>query len=87
MPAHGFAPGPFRSIIAACLLLPGHSARATRTAITALHAHRCALAINAVLRALADGGHDTVLTAISCLAGRADRRQACSRCSACCTYR
>ncbi len=72
MPARGFAPGPFRSIIAACLLLPGHPGRATRTAITALHAHRSALATGAVLRALADGGHDAVLTAISCLAGYLD---------------
>jgi DNA-binding transcriptional ArsR family regulator len=72
MPARGFAPGPFRSTIAACLLLPGHPARGTRTAITTLHAYRSALAIGAVLRALADGGHDTVLTAISCLAGYLD---------------
>ena len=72
MPARGFAPGPFRSTIAACLLLPGQPGRATRTAITALHAYRSALATGAVLRALADGGHDTVLTAISCLAGYLD---------------
>ena len=72
MPARGFAPGPFRSTIAACLLLPGHPGRATGTAITALHAYRGALATGAVLRALADGGHDTVLTAISCLAGYLD---------------
>ena len=69
MPARGFASGPFRSTIAACLLLPG---RGTRTAITALHAYRSALATGAVLRALAGGGHDTVLTAISCLAGYLD---------------
>ena len=69
MPARGFAPGPFRSAIAACLLLPGQPGRAISTAITALHAYRSALAIGAVLRALARGGHDTVLTAISCLAG------------------
>ena len=72
MPARGFAPGPFRSTIAACLLMPGHPGRATGTAITALHAYRSALATGAVLRALADGGHDTVLTAISCLAGYLD---------------
>ena len=72
MPACGFAPGPFRSAIAACLLLPGHPGRAISTAITALHAYRSALAVGAVLRALADGGHDTVLTAISCLAGYLD---------------
>ena len=72
MPARGFAPGPFRSAIAACLLLPGHPGRATSTAITALHAYRSALAVGAVLRALAGGGHDTVLTAISCLAGYLD---------------
>ena len=72
MPAHGFAPGPFRSAIAACLLLPGHPGRGIRTAVTALHAYRSALAVGAVLRALAGGGHDTVLTAISCLAGYLD---------------
>jgi hypothetical protein len=72
MPARGFAPGPFRSAIAACLLLPGHPGRAISTAITALHAHRSALAIGAMPRALAGGGHDTVLTAISCLASYLD---------------
>ena len=72
MPARGFAAGPFRSTIAACLLLPGHPGRATGTAITGLHGYRSALATGAVLRALADGGHDTVLTAISCLAGYLD---------------
>jgi DNA-binding transcriptional ArsR family regulator len=72
MPARGFAAGPFRSIIAACLLLPGHPGRTTRTAITALHAYRSALAIGTQLRALAGSGHDTVLTAITCLAGYLD---------------
>jgi hypothetical protein len=72
MPARGFAAGPFRGAIAACLLLPGHPGRAIRTALTGLHAHRSALAVGAVLRALADGGHDGVLTAISCLAGYLD---------------
>ena len=72
MPARGFAPGPFRSAIAACLLLPGHPGRAISTAITALHAYRSTLAIGTVLRALARGGHDSVLTAISCLAGYLD---------------
>jgi DNA-binding transcriptional ArsR family regulator len=72
MPARGFAPGPFRSAIAACLLLPGHPGRAFSTAITGLHAYRSAAATGAVLRALAGGGHDAVLTAISCLAGYLD---------------
>jgi len=72
MPARGFAPGPFRSAIGACLLLPGHPGRAISTAITALHAYRSAQATGTVLRALAAGGHDTVLTAISCLAGYLD---------------
>ena len=72
MPAHGFAPGPFRATIAACLLLPGHPSRAIGTAITVLHAHRSALAAGTVLRALAGGGHDGVLTAVSCLAGYLD---------------
>ena len=73
MPARGFAAGPFRSTIAACLLLPGHPGRATRTAITALHGYRSALATGTVLRALADGGHDTVLTADQ-LPGRLPRQ-------------
>jgi DNA-binding transcriptional ArsR family regulator len=72
MPARGFAAGPFRATIAACLLLPGHPSRAIGTALTAMHAHRSALAVGAVLRALAVGGHDGVLTAISCLAGYLD---------------
>jgi DNA-binding transcriptional ArsR family regulator len=72
MPARGFAPGPFRSTIAACLLLPGHPGRATSTAITALHGYRSALATGTVLRALTDAGHHTVLTAVSCLAGYLD---------------
>ena len=53
MPGRGFAPGPFRSTMAACLLLPGQPGRTTRTAITGLHAYRSALAIGAMLRALA----------------------------------
>jgi DNA-binding transcriptional ArsR family regulator len=69
IPVHGFAPGPFRSAIAACMLLPG---RPASTANTALHAYRSTQATGAVLRALAGGGHDTVLTAISCLAGYLD---------------
>jgi len=72
MPARGFAPGPFRSAIAACLLLPGQPGRTISTAITALHAYRSALVVGTVLRALASGGHGTVLTAISCLAGYLD---------------
>ena len=72
MPARGFAAGPFRSVIAACLLLPGNPARATSTAITALHAHCSTLAVGTVLRALASGGHDAVLTAACCLAGYLD---------------
>jgi DNA-binding transcriptional ArsR family regulator len=71
-PPEGFLPGPFRSTIAACLLLPGHPARATSKAITAVHAYRSILAINAVLRTLAGNGHDDVITAISCLAGYLD---------------
>jgi hypothetical protein len=51
------------------LVFPG---RGTRTAITGLHAHRSALATGAMLRALAGSGHDTVLTAISCLADYLD---------------
>jgi len=71
-PAEGLLPGPFRSTIAACLLLPGHPARATSKAITRLHAYRSGFAIGAVLRTLAENGHDDVLTAISCVAGYLD---------------
>jgi hypothetical protein len=70
-PAEGLLPGPFRSAIAACLLMPGHPASGAGEAITTLHAYRSVFAINAVLRALADG-HGDVLTAISCLADYLD---------------
>jgi hypothetical protein len=72
-PAQGLLPGRFRSTLAACLLLPGNPARAIREVITRLHAYRSSFAINAALRALAEGGHDTVLTAISCLAEYLDK--------------
>jgi len=71
-PAEGLLPGPLRSTLAACLLLPGHPGRATSAAITRLHAHRSAFAIRAALRTLTEGGHDAVLTAVSCLAGYLD---------------
>lgn len=71
-PAAGLLPGPFRSTLAACLLLPGHPDRATGKAITALHAYRSVLAINAALRTLAEDGHDIVLTALTRLAGYLD---------------
>jgi hypothetical protein len=70
-PPEGLLPGPFRSALAACLLLPGNPAPATGKAITALHAYRSVFAVNAVLRALA-GQHDSVLTAVACLAGYLD---------------
>jgi len=70
-PPEGLLPGPFRSALAACLLLPGNPAPATRKAITALHVYRSAFAVNAVLRALA-GHHDSVLTAVASLAGYLD---------------
>jgi hypothetical protein len=71
-PARGVLPAPFRSTIAACLLLPGQPAIATSKAITALHAYRGGSSVSAVLRTLTDGGNDTVITAISCLAGYLD---------------
>lgn len=70
-PAEGLLPGPFRSTLAACLLLPGHPARAIGEVITSLHSYR-SIVINAALRTLAEGGHGTVLTAIRCLAGYLD---------------
>ena len=72
MPARGFAPGPFRSAIAACLLLPGQPGRATVRPSPRCTPTAALMATGAVLRALAGGGHDTVLTAISCLAGYLD---------------
>ena len=70
-PPEGLLPGPFRSALAACLLLPGHPAAATRKAITGLHAYRSVFAVNAVLRALA-AHHDSVLAAVACLAAYLD---------------
>jgi biotin operon repressor len=43
-PPEGLLPGPFRSALAACLLLPGHPAAATRKAITGLHSYRSVFA-------------------------------------------
>lgn len=71
-PRRGILPGPVRSTLAACPLLPGNPARASSKAITGLHAYRSVLAINDVVRTLAGNGHDSVLTAISCLAGYLD---------------
>jgi len=70
-PPEGLLPGPFRSTLAACLLLAGHPAPATRKAITGLHAYRSVFAVNAMLRALA-GHHDSVLAAVACLAAYLD---------------
>lgn len=71
-PPEGFRPEPFRSTIAACLLVPGNPARSIRLALTGLHAYRSSLAIGAVVRELADRGHDSALAAVSHLAGYLD---------------
>ena len=62
-PARSAAPSPRACCCPAVPPQHGH---------TALHAYRSTQATGAVLRALAGGGHDTVLTAISCLAGYLD---------------
>jgi hypothetical protein len=74
-PAAGLLPGPLRSTLAACLLLPGNPARAIREATTSLHAYRSSIVINAALRTLAEDGHASVLTAITTLAGYLDEHR------------
>jgi DNA-binding transcriptional ArsR family regulator len=71
-PAEGFRPEPFRSTITACLLVPGNPARSIRQSLTGLHAHRSSSAIGAVVRALGERGHGSVLAAVSRLAGYLD---------------
>jgi hypothetical protein len=73
-PPEGFLPGPFRSTIAACLLVPGNPAPSIRQAITGLHAYRSSFAIAAVVRGLAAQGHGSVLAAICHLADHLDTR-------------
>jgi hypothetical protein len=71
-PAAGLLPGPLRSTLAACLLLPGNPARAIRAATTSLHPYRSSIVVNAALRTLAEDGHAAVLSAITALAGYLD---------------
>jgi hypothetical protein len=71
-PADGLLPGPLRSTLAGCLLLPGNPAPAIREAATSLHAYRHGFVVSAALRTLADNGHGSVLAAISTLAGYLD---------------
>jgi hypothetical protein len=71
-PAEGFLPGPFRSTIAACLLLPGNPARTIRQVITSPHAYRSSFTIGQAIRGLAEQGHATVLAAICHLADYLD---------------
>jgi DNA-binding transcriptional ArsR family regulator len=72
-PAAGLLPGPLRSTLAACLLLPGNPAPAIRTVLTSLHAYRSSIAVGAALRTLAEDGHGAALAAISSLAGYLDQ--------------
>ncbi len=71
-PAAGFLPGPFRSTMAACLLLPGNPARTIRQVITGLHAYRSSFVISQAIRALGGQGHAPVLAAICYLADYLD---------------
>lgn len=71
-PAAGLLPGPLRSTLAACLMLPGNPVPAIGEAITSLHAYRASFVIGAALRSLAENGHGSVLAAISYLAGYLD---------------
>ena len=71
MPPEGFRTDPFRSGIAACLLLPGNPAQ-TRQAHTDLHAYRGRFAIRGVLLPLVAHGGELVLTAICYLAAYLD---------------
>jgi hypothetical protein len=71
MPPEGFRTDPFRSGIAACLLLPGNPAQ-TGQAHTDLHAYRGRFAIRGVLLPLVAHGGEPVLTAICYLAAYLD---------------
>jgi hypothetical protein len=71
MPAEGFTAVPFRSAIAACLLLPGKPARAIHPG-DGPHARRSSVAINSILRSLTARGHDSVLAAVALLASYLD---------------
>ena len=62
---------PFRSVIAACLLLPGKPVRAIHPG-DGPHSGRSSVAINSILRSLTAGGHDSVLAAAALLAGHLD---------------
>jgi hypothetical protein len=72
VPPEGFGSGPFRSGVAACLLLPGNPAQLRRQLITELHAYRSQFAFNSVLLPLVAQGNAPVLAAISYLAGYLD---------------
>jgi hypothetical protein len=76
MPAKESLDGPFRSTIAACLLLPGNPVPGVGQALTELHAHRSQPALNGVLRPLVARGYESVLSAISYLAAYLDTHSA-----------
>jgi hypothetical protein len=72
LPAEGFLPGPFRSVISACLMLPGNPDASIRRLIAGLHPYRSTIAVNTVLRTLAANGHGSVFAAICHLANYLD---------------
>jgi DNA-binding transcriptional ArsR family regulator len=71
MPPEGFRLSPFRSAIAACLLLPGNPA-ARPEPTPELFAYRSQFAISGALRPLVAQGGEAALAAICCLAAYLD---------------
>ncbi len=72
MPAEGFRSGPFRSTMAACLLLAGNPAPLLPPAVTDLYAYRSQFAVNGVLQPLIAKDGESVLAAICYLAAYLD---------------
>jgi AraC-like DNA-binding protein len=67
-PATGFAPDTFRSVMCACLLLPGQRTPPQRDTIANLHPYLASRELKARLNHLVDRGHEAVLAAIAHLA-------------------
>jgi hypothetical protein len=71
-PGAGYLPGPFRSTMAACLLLPGNPDRSARSLMSILHPYRSTSAVASVLGTLNGQQHHDVFTAICNIAGYLD---------------
>lgn len=72
LPADGFTSHTFRTVIAACLLLPGNPTHPLHQVTDRLHPHLTGQHITLTLRELAARGHQPVFTAICLLADHLD---------------